>query len=191
MFKNYSNFKFKHHSDEIYRRYQYSCISRKQNKECVYDCYIFPKRNKNDQRINELDEILYEIYSFQSSKKHFQKYVDYNIKLSQKNVKIEIIREINCKSLLHQSSFELAIFYWNLKEHIRDLLISISYLKLRYIIDFRWMILKNIGFNASKNHIELQNFLYIGNNYNYLKNPDLNCIPEKKLDSLKQKGKER
>lgn len=184
---NYTNFALQH---EFSQRYQYSCISKSTGKKCVYNCYIFALRNKNKERIKEINEILFEAWKFKAEKSHFQGYLDYNIKLSQKNVKIEIIREINCKSLNRQTPFELAIFYFNLRHHIRDILIALSYLKSRFIGDNRWLIFKNIGFNANKNHIELQNFIFIGENFNYMKTPaDFGFYSEKQLDILKKKGR--
>lgn len=141
-------------------------------------------------RIEELEEILNEAIKQSSQLDHFQKYVDYLFKVSESEVKIEVVRELNSVAFLKLSTFDQSIFYYHLRRHMRDLLIAVIYLKSRFIGDPRWLNLENLHFDPNENQIKVCNFIYIGHNYNFSKDKRYpNFQSERKLDDLKDKSK--
>lgn len=185
--KHYSCFNLKRRSEIMS---EFECLSIETNEKCVYNVFNFLIEEKNPNRITEISEILLEVYHLNNRKRHFQKYLDYLIKTSKNNVRIEIVRELNVTRLDQLSSFGLAIFFYNLRAHLRDLITSLSFLKSRFIGDPRWLRLKNIGFSLNDNQIQLLDFVFIGLNYKskrLAQRPDL--LSEEKLNSLKDIGR--
>lgn len=95
-------------------------------------------------------------------------YVDYMIKYSENQIKIETIQKIESKQFYELNESEKAFFFYNMRENLRDIIIALCYLKSRFIGDFRWFQIENLGFNIIHNHIVLSNYL----------NLDLNVLPE-------------
>jgi hypothetical protein len=184
--EHYSNFVLK---KALNQSQEYECISNSRCKKCLYNCYIFRLKKKSLKRIEELEEILNEISNTSNKKKHFQTYIDYLIKLSKTHVQIETVREVNSKEFLNLSPFELSIFYFHLRGHIRDIIIALMFLKSRFIGDPRWLNLQNLHFDSKENQIRLCNYLFIGSNYNFSNDQRFgNFVPEPKLDAIKDKG---
>jgi hypothetical protein len=152
---------------EIYQRppreFCYSCISHETGKRCTYTVYLINKQeeNVNSGKLEEIEEILYEITNSKNLGVHHDKYMDYMIKTSKTKIKLEIVTEYNSKPLKELNNYEMSIFFYNLRKHIKDIVIAISYLKSRFIGDARWLNIHNLGFNPVSNHIVLKNFLNV------------------------------
>lgn len=145
------------------REYSYTCISNETGKRCLYKAYLINKQEQNVclGHLEEIEEILHEITNSADLGKHHDKYIDYMIKTSKTKIKIETVTEYNSKPFKELDSYELSIFFYNLRSHIKNVVIAISYLKSRFIGDARWLKIENLGFNPVLNHIVLKNFLNI------------------------------
>ena len=145
------------------KEYEYSCISHDTGKKCTYKVYLINKleQNVHASKLEEIEEILHEITNSSDLGIHHDKYMDYMIKTSRTKIKIEIVTEYNSKPIKQLNSYELSIFFYNLRTHIKDIVIAISYLKSRFIGDARWLNIDNLGFNPVSNYIVLKNFLNI------------------------------
>lgn len=157
----YSN--YKEISSKPPREFEYSCISHETGKRCTYKVFLINKQQENvtGGKLEEFEEILHEITRSPNLGIHHDKYMDYMIKMSKTKVKIEIVTEYNSKPIKKLDNYELSIFFYNLRTHIKNILIAISYLKSRFIGDARWLNIDNLGFNPVSNHIVLKNFLNI------------------------------
>ena len=145
------------------REFTYACISHETGKKCTYKVFLINKTTEKvgAGKLEEIEEILHEITDSPNLGPHHAKYVDYMIKTSKTKIKIEIVTEYNSKPLKELNYYELSIFFYNLRSHLKDILIAISYLKSRFIGDARWLKIKNLGFNPASNHIVLNNFVNI------------------------------
>lgn len=145
------------------REFSYSCISNETGKRCLYKAYLVDKREQNVSlgNLEEIEEILHEMTNSADLGVHHDKYIDYMIKTSSSKIKIETVTEYNSKAFQELDNYELSIFFYNLRTHIKNIIIGISYLKSRFIGDARWLKIENLGFNPVRNHIVLKNFLNI------------------------------
>lgn len=169
--------------------FEYECISKETNQKCIYTVFSFLNEEKNINRITEISEILSEVCNLDHQKPHFQKYLDYLIKTSQTRVRIETVRELNVTRLHHLSTFGLAIFFYNLRTHLRDLVTALSYLKSRFIGDPRWLKLRNVGFSLDRDQIQLLDFVFIGRNYEFRISPgQSDYLSNKSIEFMKSKG---
>jgi hypothetical protein len=138
-------------------------MSHDTGKKCIYQVYLINKQEENVSpgKLEEIEEILHEITNSPDLGIHHDKYLDYMIKTSKTKIKIEIVTEYNSKPIKQLNDYELSIFFYNLRKHIKDIVIGISYLKSRFIGDARWLKIDNLGFNPVTNNIVLKNFLNI------------------------------
>lgn len=145
------------------RMYQYSCISHETGKKCIYSVYFFYKDKDFvcEEKLEELEEILYEFTCSAYTGDHLSNYVDYMIKFSKSKVKIELISEYKSKPIKSLDGYDLAVFFYNIRKNLKDLIIALCYLKSRFIGDARWLRIDNLGFNAISNNIVLSNYINV------------------------------
>ena len=183
------------------REFTYACISHETGKKCIYKMFLINKEIENVKtgKLEEIEEILHEITDSPNLGVHHDKYVDYMIKTSKTKIKIEIVTEYNSKPIKELNNYELSIFFYNLRTHLKNILIAISYLKSRFIGDARWLNIDNLGFDPASNNIVLKNFVNINfqgivkNNSSqipYLKEMvNSNFLSDANSNSNKQEGK--
>lgn len=143
--------------------YQYSCLSHETGKKCIYSVFLFDKKKDNvsEEKLEELEEILYEFTSSSYTGEHLSNCIDYMIKFSKTMVKVELVSEYKSKPIKSLDGYELAVFFYNIRRNLKDLIIGLCYLKSRFIGDARWLRIGNLGFNSISNNIVLSNYINI------------------------------
>ena len=142
---------------------EFSCISNETGKKCSYFIFLFhiQKDKVMKQKIFELEAILDEFTRSSKIGDHLENYLDYTIQKSKTRLKVEVVKEYSCRDILSLTDYERAIFFYNIRKHLKDILISINYLKSRFIGNPDWFNSKNVTFNPITNKILLKNFIVI------------------------------
>lgn len=142
---------------------EFSCISNETGKKCSYFIFLFHIQNDRvmKQKIFELEAILDEFTRSNKIGDQLEKYLDYTIQKSKTRLKVEVVKEYSCRSIVDLSNYEKAIFFYNIRKHLKDILIAINYLKSRFIGNPNWFKAKNVTFNPISNKVLLKNFIVV------------------------------
>ena len=161
------------------------CISIDSLSKCVVIEFLV---NLTEQKIDpdkmECVRSLLDEFSQSSLDKSLVKYTDYRIIRNSKYVKFEIAFEEVGIPLGQMDKFDKAIVFKDLRTHCINLILTLSFLKVRLVLNNKWVIPQNILFNYETFNLNISNFIVLDVQQDFCK-PDNNLKKNKKKQSNK------